>query len=351
MKVCYFGDYNPEYSRNRVLLRGLVLNGIEVIECRTNLKGEYAKKELISKFKKINNDFDYLIVGYSDSRFSVPLVKSLTNKPVIWDAFYSLYDSWVYDKKLRSPFSLRAVYYWFLDYRSCRLADLVLVDTQQHVNYFRKVFFVPKKKINFLLVGTDETIFFPRNTKKKSNDFIVFFLGKFIPLQGVQYIIKAAAILQSNKDIKFQIIGRGQTYKDIKKLVDKLKVKNIEFIDPISYNDIPGFIEKADICLGIFGDTNKTTKVIPNKVYEAAAMAKPIITADTHAIHELFVDKENILLCRRSNSEDLAEKILLLKNDAQLRQKIADGSFKAYNEKANTELIGINLIKILQNVN
>ena len=38
IKVCYFGFYNPDYSRNRELIRGLKENGVEVIECKQNPK-------------------------------------------------------------------------------------------------------------------------------------------------------------------------------------------------------------------------------------------------------------------------------------------------------------------------
>jgi len=159
MKVCYFGDYNPEYARNRVLLRGLRLNGIEVIECQTSLNGRKAKKDLLNKWKKIKKDFDCVLVGYSDSRWVVPMVKFLTKKPIIWDAFYSLYDSWIFDKKLRSPVSLYAWYYWFLDWFNCILSTKVLVDTKIHSDYFKRIFKLPRNKCTYLLIGVDDKIF------------------------------------------------------------------------------------------------------------------------------------------------------------------------------------------------
>jgi len=182
--------------------------------------------------------------------------------------------------------------------------------------------------------------------------FVVEFHGNYIPLQGIQYIIRAAHIIQKGgfNDLQFKIIGKGQTYKSVKSLSDKLNLSNVIFIERIPIEKIVKYIKNADICLGIFGDTDKTLRVIPNKVYEAIAMKKPVISADTPAIRELFRGGENILLCQRANPEDLAEKILLLKEDAALRARIAEGGYKLYKEKATPKIIGKELANILKDV-
>ena len=112
----------------------------------------------------------------------------------------------------------------------------------------------------------------------------------------------------------------------------------------MDYNNIPNYIKCASICLGIFGDTAKTLRVIPNKVYEAIAMKKPVITADTPAIKELFSDKQNIVLCETACPRDLAVKILELKNNQELRDKIAENGYKVFKNKATPKIIGKELI-------
>jgi len=37
MRVCYFGTYDLNYSRNRILIEGLERNGIDVVECHVPL--------------------------------------------------------------------------------------------------------------------------------------------------------------------------------------------------------------------------------------------------------------------------------------------------------------------------
>lgn len=142
MTICYFGDFDPEYSRNRVLIRGLKENGVQVV---------YSLRE----------NHDLVIVGYSDARWTVLCAKLRSRKPIIWDAFYSRYDSWVFDRKLVKPKSIKAKYYWLLDWLSCRLADKILLDTQAHVEYFAKTFHIDKSKFIRVFVGSDDAIFRP----------------------------------------------------------------------------------------------------------------------------------------------------------------------------------------------
>lgn len=179
---------------------------------------------------------------------------------------------------------------------------------------------------------------------KLMEKFKVYFHGKFIPLQGVQYIVEAAKILDKHEDIEFNIIGKGQTYREVTELARKININNVNFIDRVPYHDLPKMLLEADICLGVFGDTAKTKRVIPNKIYESIALAKPVITADTVAIRELFEDRENILLCRVSDAEDLANKVLELKENSDLRGKIEDNGYKLFKEKCSPQKIVKQLI-------
>jgi len=324
MTICYFGIYEPDYSRNRVLISGLRSNGLEIIECRSQLKGLAKYRELIKKHRALKNKYDLLLVGFPGYQAAI-LARFLTRRPIIFDAFFSIYDSLVRDRKTVKPRTLAALYYWLLDWLSCRLADKVLLDTDAHIKYFRKLFGFKQKKFMKVLLGADDKIFKP-GAKRDHDYFLVHFHGIATPLQGVAYILRAAELLRG-ENVKFNLIG------------GKIKNRaagdcdNINFIGTAPYLELAELIKEADVCLGIFGDSAKTRAVIPNKVYEALAAGKAVITADTPAVKELLTDRKNCLLCRTADAADLAEKIMELKNNRELRRTIAENGYRLFLNK------------------
>ncbi|MBI5765895.1 glycosyltransferase family 4 protein [Candidatus Falkowbacteria bacterium] len=345
MKICYFGKYNPEYSRNRILLSGLKENGVEVIECRTEKSGAAKYFDLIKKHWKIRNNYEVMIVGFPGNQ-AVVLAKFLTKKPIIFDAFLSFYDSMVFDRQVCRPNDLKAKYFWLLDWLPCQLADKILLDTNAHINYFIKTFKINRAKFYRVPVGTEELFFYPENLSKTTDSFLVHFHGYFLPLHGLEYIIRAAKILEK-ENIKFNIIGRGKKYEAVIKLAGELKLNNVNFINPVPYEKLRPYINQADLCLGIFGNTAKTKMVVPNKIYEYLACKKPIITTDTSAIGEFFKNGDELILCRSADSDDLAQKILALKNNPALREKIAINGFNLYQKKFRSQIIAADLINII----
>ena len=77
-------------------------------------------------------------------------------------------------------------------------------------------------------------------------------------------------------------------------------------------------------------------------------MRKPVITGQTPAVEEFFSHRENIFLIPESNPDLLAQAILELKGDKDLREGIAEKGYQLVNQKFSPEAIGRTLIKILE---
>jgi len=371
MKILYFGVYNPDYSRNRVLMKGLKANGVEIVECLVSAKSGLKHLKLFRRFMR-SPGFDLMIVGFPGQEVMFLARLLVWRKPIIFDAFTSHYGGYILDRKKWPPNSLRAKYLKFLDKWSCKLADLVLLDTQAHIDFFVNEFKLDREKFLRIFVGTDDDVFYPhaqfgkevanfdvlknnsklnvgvypKETPKDADKFLVHFHGYHIPLQGVKYIIKAAKLLEKD-NIHFNIIGNGQMFNDDLRLAESLSVGNIRFLEPVPYRELPSFMAKADVCLGIFGDSPKTDLVIPNKVYEAMAMGKPIITADTPAARELLSDGENVLFCRKADEKDLAEKIRFLQNSPDYGRIIGEGARKLFKENLTGGILAAELLKCI----
>ncbi|MCK4386495.1 MAG: glycosyltransferase [Candidatus Pacebacteria bacterium] len=338
LTICFFGRYDPNYSRNRILKRGLEQNGVKIIECRTELKRVVKYFDLIKKHWKIRKEYDVLLVAFPGWHAMI-LSKFLTRKPIIFDIFLSVYDSTVFDRKNTEPNSIKARYFWFLDWLACKLADKVLLDTNEHIKYFVQEFGIEKEKFARVLVGTDERVFSPIENLKNNGKFTIHFHGTNISLQGIKYILESAKLLEKYPDIQFNIIGTN-----IKREYQNNEYKNINFTDNVPYKKLPMQIAQTDVCLGIFGDTDKVQRVIPNKVYECIACHKPVITADTSAIRELF-DESDLMLIPTANSQELVKAILKLKKDVELREKLVENAYNKFIKNCTPKIITLKLLK------
>ena len=249
MRVCYFGTYESNYPRNQILIKGLERNGVEVIQCHTPLweisqdkttgfsnilskfkllfRILYAYLQLIYTYFRINN-YDVMIVGYPGhfDMFLAKILAVMKKKPVVFDAFLSLYDSMVCDRKVVKQGSIKAKLLHFVDKSACVLADLVLLDTNEHINYFCEEFRIKKDKFRRIFIGADDNNFAPIEKSNKDKNFLIVHYGKFIPLHGLKYIIEAAKILETHEEIKFELIGEGQLFREMYTLSKRLCIFN-----------------------------------------------------------------------------------------------------------------------------
>lgn len=353
MKVCYIGPFDPEYPRNRVIIKGLRKNGVEVVECNSQ-----SVNRIIDYFKILTSHLavkcDVIILGARGMYYGQPLlpfIKRITNKPIVFDAMLTLYERSVSDRKTVSINSINANLLYLLDYNALHGANLVLSDTNAHSSYYSRFYDIDSKKIRRVLVGSDDEFFYPRKNIKEDTCFKVLFWGGFIPLQGVKYIIKAAKLLENHKDIKFELRGFGQTYKEAVELYRCIKAENVILIPNwLPYQALPDYISKADACLGIFGETEKAMRVIPNKAIEALAMRKPLITGDSPAAREILTNMDNSLLVPMADSKMLADAILTLKEDKNLRDRIAEKGYQLFRKNLTPKVIGSKLKLILTEV-
>jgi len=372
MRVCYFGTYDADYVRNRVLTEGLRANGVQVVECHSRLWFDTADKvrevergilnprlwlrflkaylRLLGNYLKVGR-YDVMVVGYAGhiDVFLARILASLARKPLVFDAFLSLHDTIVEDRALAGRGSMIGSLAFWLEKMGCLLSDVVLLDTEAHIHHFSMKYRIPEERFRRVWVGADEKVYYPLKIPRKGPQFTVIYFGKFIPLHGVEYIVRAAKELEAYPDIRFEFIGRGQAYHQVRCLAEELHVGNIiwgpEWLEP---PELRQRIAQADVCLGIFGTSPKAEYVIPAKAYIALAMRKPLITRDSPAAREIFISGENALLCPAGDGRILAECILRLRENSDLSEGIAHQGYRLFIEMLSSEAVGLQMMNIIK---
>ncbi len=232
--------------------------------------------------------------AYIDFLFLRFLTWGDTRRIVVVDAFLCLHDTLVLDRKMIAGKGIAARLVSWLERQTLAQADLVYIDTVQQQEILIKEYGLDEKRIAVIPVGIDEEVWSPAPRLTLNGQFTVLFWGTFIPLHGVDTIIKAAEIIQkSHAQISFTLIGDGQTAAHVSSEIDKLDITNINWNRRLlSASELRRHVDASHCVLGIFGDSEKAGNVIPYKAYQAMACNKILITRSGPAFSDLVNGKE-----------------------------------------------------------
>mgnify|MGYP000170869617 CR=1 FL=1 len=256
--------------------------------------------------------FDAVIVGYP-GHFDLPAARRIAHgRPVVFNPLVSLHDTLVEDRGRFAAGSAAAGVLRRIDRSALRRADLVVADTEQNAHHLAQLAGLDGSRVTVCFVGAEERLFAPGWQPPRR--FHVLFVGKLIPLHGVETILDAARLAP---ELPFRVVGSGQ--------LDALlggRPPNVEWVDWVAYERLPEEIRRAGCALGVFGTSPKAARVIPNKAYQALACGTPLVTADTPAARELLRDEESALLVPPDDPASLARAILRLAGDPGLRSRL-----------------------------
>lgn len=337
----YMGSYLPNYARHRIIQQGLEELQINIVEHQDQGFLPLRWLRLMKNARAIDVAAP-LIIGEA-SNYLVPLLIDLhcRKRKFLFDPFVSLRDT-MEDRYADWLLKYLSPIFEGIDRLNNWAASAVLLDTEQSRSYFIEHLGLDERKAFVVPVGAETALFHPQQpvNKVEQSGFHILFYGTFIPLQGIDIIIQAAAEVQRvTPDIHFHIVGDGQTKKEMVALARKLHTTNLTFgPQHVAYESLPMTIAMADICLGIFADRPKTKRVVPNKVYQAMAMGKAVITADTPAIRDSFSEHE-VALIPAGDPLALANAILTLADNPQQRQSLGEAAYQAIQERYHPRVI------------
>ncbi len=265
--------------------------------------------------------------------------------PVAFDPMISAWDKKVLEQQVWSADEPRAKRLLAHESKLFNLPDRLLCDTSCHADFFHKMMGVPREKLRVLFTGTDEAVFKPAAEDPPHDPAAplrVLYHGAYIPLHGLDTIVEAAR-MTVGQNVHWDFLGWG-AYKAATE--EKAKgIPNITFLDKVPYVDVPKVIRTADIVLGVFGTTDKASRVIGNKIYEAMACCRPVINeyctgyppeakdcpaitfippGDARALADAvtpWIDRRDELVALRKTARDFFERNLSM---AVIKQQLAD---------------------------
>ena len=313
MRTIIFGTYDTAmHPRIATIAEGLAASGFDVTECNIPLGLSTADRVdmlakpwkagglivrlasrwfgLAAKARRLGKHGlgrpDAVVVGYL-GHFDVHLARLLYRRgrvPLVLDHLISAANT-AKDRRLDGGMKTKVLR--LIDAAALRAADIVVVDTEEHLEivpekYRSKAVVVPvgaptpwHAAAPELSVGTAPSA---TASSTGSGPLKVVFYGLYTPLQGTPVIGEALGRI-AGAPVEVTMIGRGQDEAETKRAA--AANQSVRWLDWVPAAELPALVASHDVCLGIFGTSDKALRVVPNKVFQGAAAGCAVITSDT----------------------------------------------------------------------
>jgi colanic acid biosynthesis glycosyl transferase WcaI len=157
-----------------------------------------------------------------------------------------------------------------------------------------------------------------------ADKFVVSYAGNLGYVYDLVTMLEAAAILSSEKDILFLIVGNGVAKSELERKASDLKLENVRFWPFQSYENLPWLRASSDIQVSLYrrGSANDS---VPSKVYEIMASGRPLVaSSDAGSDVWKLVETAQCGLCiKPEDAKQLAEAIITLYRNPSLRDSMA----------------------------
>ncbi len=376
MRTIIFGTYDTAmHPRIATIAEGLAARGFDVSECNIPLGLTTADRvDMLAKPWKVGGLAarlasrwlalavkarrlgrpDVVAVGYL-GHFDVHLARLLYPRhrvPIVLDHLISAANT-AKDRKIAGG-GLKQRLLELIDAAALRAADIVVVDTEEHLQI------VPEKyrsKAVVVHVGAPT----PWHSAAKDQDAVqqpsaaassttgaysaessttgsgplkVVFYGLYTPLQGTPVIGEALGRI-AGAPIEVTMIGGGQDEAETKRAA--AANSSVRWLDWVPAAELPALVAAHDVCLGIFGTSDKALRVVPNKVFQGAAAGCAIITSDTAPQRRVLGDAA--LLVPPGDSGALADALLRLATDREALLKLRHAARQLAAERFTPEQV------------
>ena len=187
-----------------------------------------------------------------------------------------------------------------------------------------------------------------KNLKYKNDkSFKIIFTGNVGEAQNFDQVVKAAKILKERDDIKWIIVGTGRELDKINKIIVEEKIQNFILEGQKSLADIHYYHSIADILFISLKSGSAISSTIPGKLQTYLSSNKFILGMIEGEAKRVIEDSRMGLCVHPNRPDDLAKKILYLKNHPEILNKINNSnSGKEYLDKYfNKKVILQNLLK------
>jgi glycosyltransferase involved in cell wall biosynthesis len=213
-----------------------------------------------------------------------------------------------------------------LEGETSKEADLIVTISKYSFEKMQKFYNVDPSKVRIVPNGVDPEKYKPTLNQEKLKQQlgfgeapVVLFVGSLIPRKGLPSLVEAAKqVVKTYPTVQFVIVGDGPLKPQLTAMLATTKLSgNFVFKNGLTEEDL----SKMYCCADVF--------VLPSiqegqgiVLLEASASEKPVVAFNIGGVNEAVIDGKTGLLADRGSSGELAEALLKLLADPELRQRM-----------------------------
>jgi len=236
-------------------------------------------------------------------------------------------------------------------------ADRIVVVTPAFKEHLIRNWRVPEEKIAVVENGVETDLFRPdatassevRNRFSLEGRLLICYVGTMGMAHGMGTLIAAAEELQTAlPDAMFLLIGEGAEKQTIIELAAARRLTNVRILDQQPRERIPAFISASDLCLVLLKRTDLFKTVVPTKLLEYMACARPVIVAVDGQSRQIVEEARAGVFTPPEDSVALAKTIRELAQDSARRNQMGTNGRQFIVEKLSRQQTAWNYISVLE---
>jgi glycosyltransferase involved in cell wall biosynthesis len=151
---------------------------------------------------------------------------------------------------------------------------------------------------------------------------VAAYVGTHGMAHGLDTLLDAAALLREDERIVFLLVGDGAERERLVERARAMRLDNVRIVGQLPKSDMPAVWSATDVSLILLRKSDTFTKVLPSKMFEGMAMARPIVLGVEGEAAALLADAGAGVAVEPENAEELAEAVRRLADDPELRARL-----------------------------
>jgi len=180
--------------------------------------------------------------------------------------------------------------------------------------------------------------------------FIVSYFGTHGMAHHLETILDAARRLSNSPNIVFLMVGDGAERQTLVRMRDTMGLKNVMMLDQQPKSRMPELWALSDVSLVLLKKSDLFKTVIPSKIFESLAMAKPIVLGVEGESADLLRAAQAGLCIEPEDADHLVARVLELSRDTQLRQRLGRNGRRFVMEQFDRIILARKLASVIEMV-